>query len=95
MASQLNNVRLKLEQRRRRIEEEKKKMESIMARQREKVGQEAFLRAVGAKSANNSSAATSLTDQATVITNHLTALTPPFPSYSLLFFHLPNQYWYH
>lgn len=49
MASQLNNVRLKLEQRRKRIEEEKKKMESIMARQREKVGQQAFLRAVGAK----------------------------------------------
>ena len=40
MASQLNNVRLKLEQRRLLIEEEKKKMESIMARQREKVGQE-------------------------------------------------------
>ena len=49
MASQLNNVRMKLEQRRKRIEEEKKKMESIMARQREKVGQEAFLRAVGVK----------------------------------------------
>ena len=49
MASQLNNVRLKLEQRRKRIEEEKKKMESIMDRQREKVGQEAFLRAVGVK----------------------------------------------
>jgi len=49
MAAQLNSVRLKLEQRRRRIEEEKKKMESLMAKQREKVGQEAFLRAVGAK----------------------------------------------
>ena len=49
MAAQLNNVRLKLEQRRKRIEEEKKKMENIMARQREKVGQQAFLRAVGAK----------------------------------------------
>ena len=53
MASQLNNVRLKLEQRRKRIEEEKKKMESIMARQREKVGQEAFLRAVGVKTNSN------------------------------------------
>lgn len=50
MASQLNNVRMKLEQRRKRIEEEKKKMENIMARQREKVGHEAFLRAVGVKS---------------------------------------------
>ncbi len=46
MASQLNSVRLKLEQRRKRIEEEKRKMELVMARQREKVGQEAFLRAV-------------------------------------------------
>uniref|UniRef100_A0A0K2TD42 Patronin n=1 Tax=Lepeophtheirus salmonis TaxID=72036 RepID=A0A0K2TD42_LEPSM len=46
MASQLNSVRLKLEQRRKRIEEEKKRMESVMAKQREKVGQEAFLRAV-------------------------------------------------
>jgi len=46
MASQLNSVRLKLEQRRKRIEEEKRKMELVMARQREKVGQQAFLRAV-------------------------------------------------
>ena len=37
ISSQLNSVRLKLEQRRRRIEEEKRKMEQIMARQREKV----------------------------------------------------------
>uniref|UniRef100_A0A0K2TD84 Patronin n=1 Tax=Lepeophtheirus salmonis TaxID=72036 RepID=A0A0K2TD84_LEPSM len=36
MASQLNSVRLKLEQRRKRIEEEKKRMESVMAKQREK-----------------------------------------------------------
>ncbi len=82
MASQLNNVRLKLEQRRRRIEEEKKKMESIMARQREKVGQEAFLRAVvganrPAAAAENTSPATtaananstSLTEQSAVMTN--------------------------
>ena len=46
MAAQLNSVRLKLEQRRKRIEDEKRKMEVVMARQREKVGQEAFLRAV-------------------------------------------------
>jgi len=46
MASQLNSVRLKLEHRRKRIEEEKRKMEMVMARQREKVGQEAFIRAV-------------------------------------------------
>lgn len=46
MAAQLNSVRLKLESRRKRIEDEKRKMEVVMARQREKVGQEAFLRAV-------------------------------------------------
>ena len=46
MAAQLNSVRMKLEQRRKRIEEEKRKMETVMAKQREKVGQEAFLRAV-------------------------------------------------
>jgi len=43
---QLNAVKLKLEERRRKIEDEKKKMEQLMVRQREKVGQEAFLRAV-------------------------------------------------
>ena len=46
MASQVHNIQLKLEQRRRRIEEEKRKMEMVKARQREKVGQEAFIRAV-------------------------------------------------
>ena len=46
MNAQLNTVRQKLEERRKRIEEEKRKMEVIMSRQREKVGQEAFLRAV-------------------------------------------------
>ncbi|XP_059087795.1 patronin-like isoform X3 [Tigriopus californicus] len=55
MASQLNNVRMKLEQRRKKIEEEKKKMESIMSKQREKVGQEAFLRAVGVKTSSSTS----------------------------------------
>lgn len=54
MAAQLNSVRLKLEQRRKRIEEEKRKMESVMAKQREKVGQEAFLRAVVKGSVINS-----------------------------------------
>ena len=46
MAAQLNSVRLKLEQRRKRIEEEKRRMEQVMDRQREKVGHQAFLRAV-------------------------------------------------
>ena len=46
MSAQLNGVRMKLEQRRKRIEEEKRKMEQVMERQREKVGHQAFLRAV-------------------------------------------------
>ncbi len=69
MASQLNNVRLKLEQRRKRIEEEKKKMESIMARQREKVGQEAFLRAVGVKASSSSSTASVSSTNSATTTN--------------------------
>jgi len=44
--SQLAAVKLKLEQKRKKIEDEKKKMELLMSKQREKVGQEAFLRAV-------------------------------------------------
>ena len=39
MGSQLFAVGMKLEERRKRIEEEKKKMEMIMSKQREKVGQ--------------------------------------------------------
>jgi len=52
---QLTAVKLKLEERRRKIEDEKKKMEVLMSKQREKVGQEAFLRAVskGIKKAGN------------------------------------------
>lgn len=46
MASQLNNIRLKLEEKRRRIENEKRKMEVDMSKQREKVGKAAFLQAV-------------------------------------------------
>ena len=46
LGSQLNSVRMRLEERRKRIEEEKMKMETVMVKQREKVGQEAFLRAV-------------------------------------------------
>ena len=46
LGSQLNSVRMRLEERRKRIEEEKMKMETVMVKQRERVGQEAFLRAV-------------------------------------------------
>ena len=46
MAAQLNGVRMKLEQRRKRIEDEKRKMEQVMDKQREKVGHQAFIRAV-------------------------------------------------
>ena len=45
--AQLAAVKLKLEQKRKKIEDEKKKMEMFMTKQREIVGQEAFLRAVG------------------------------------------------
>ena len=38
MNDKLNSVRVKLEERRKRIEEEKRKMELVMSRQREKEG---------------------------------------------------------
>ena len=44
--SQLAAVKLKLEQKRKKIEDDKRRMEMLMSKQREKVGQEAFLRAV-------------------------------------------------
>lgn len=46
MASELHNVRLKLEEKRRRIESEKRKMEQAMNNQRQKLGKEAFMQAV-------------------------------------------------
>ncbi|XP_043484313.1 patronin isoform X2 [Leptopilina heterotoma] len=46
MASQLNNIRLKLEEKRRHIENEKRRMEIVMSKQRQKVGKAAFLQAV-------------------------------------------------
>lgn len=46
MNAQLNNIRLKLEEKRRRIEHEKKRMEMSFNRQRQQVGQQAFLQAV-------------------------------------------------
>ncbi|XP_053603230.1 patronin-like isoform X6 [Plodia interpunctella] len=46
MAAQLNNIRLKLEEKRRRIEQEKRKMEVAMSKQRQQLGQQAFLQAV-------------------------------------------------
>lgn len=46
MTSQLMNIRLKLEEKRRRIESEKRRMEAQMSRQRQKVGKAAFLQAV-------------------------------------------------
>ena len=46
LQSQLAAVKLKLEQKRKKIEEDKRKVEMMMSKQREKVGQEAFLRAV-------------------------------------------------
>ena len=46
MASQLNSIRLKLEERKRNIETEKRRMEMIMSKTRQKVGKAAFLQAV-------------------------------------------------
>ncbi|XP_054281794.1 patronin isoform X3 [Macrosteles quadrilineatus] len=46
MNSQLLNVRLKLEEKRRRIESDKRKMETMMDRQRQKLGKAAFFQAV-------------------------------------------------
>lgn len=46
MASQLNNIRLKLEEKKRHIESEKRKMEIVMSKRRQKVGKAAFLQAV-------------------------------------------------
>ncbi|XP_052747057.1 patronin isoform X3 [Bicyclus anynana] len=46
MAVQLNNIRLKLEEKRRRIEQDKRRMELAVNRQRQQLGQQAFLQAV-------------------------------------------------
>lgn len=45
-AAQLNNIRLKLEEKRRRMEQEKRKMELSLNKQRQHLGQQAFLQAV-------------------------------------------------
>lgn len=52
-ASQLNNIRLKLEEKRRHIENEKRKYEVVMSKQRQKVGEAAFLQAVTKVIENN------------------------------------------
>lgn len=46
MTSQLSDIRLKLEEKRRHIENEKRRMELAMNKQRQKVGKAAFLQAV-------------------------------------------------
>lgn len=46
VSSELHNVKLKLEEKRRRIEAEKRKMEAMMNKQRQKLGKEAFMQAV-------------------------------------------------
>lgn len=46
MACELNNIRLKLEAKKRQIENDKKKMEFVMSTRRQKVGKAAFLQAV-------------------------------------------------
>ncbi|CAB3360070.1 Hypothetical predicted protein [Cloeon dipterum] len=46
MATQLNNIRMKLEEKRRHIENDKRRMEVALNKQRQKVGKAAFLQAV-------------------------------------------------
>lgn len=46
MTSQLNDIRMKLEEKRKHIENEKKKIELVVNRQRQKVGKAAFLQAI-------------------------------------------------
>ncbi|XP_054006405.1 patronin isoform X9 [Hylaeus anthracinus] len=59
MASQLNNIRLKLEEKRRHIENEKRRMEVVMSKQRQKVGKAAFLQAVTKGKVKSPSSSTS------------------------------------
>jgi hypothetical protein len=44
--SQLMNIRLELEEKRRQIENEKRRAEAVMSRQRQKMGKAAFFQAV-------------------------------------------------
>jgi calmodulin-regulated spectrin-associated protein len=53
MGSQLINIRMKLEEKRRRIESEKRRIEAHMNRQRQKLGKAAFLQAVSKVSTFN------------------------------------------
>ena len=47
MASELHSIKLRLEEKRRNIEKEKRKMETAMSRQKQNVGKQAFLQAMG------------------------------------------------
>ena len=47
MASELHSIKLRLEEKRRNIEKEKRRMESAMNRQKQSVGKQAFLQAMG------------------------------------------------
>ena len=47
MASELHSIKLRLEEKRRNIEAEKRKVESAMNRQKQSVGKQAFLQAMG------------------------------------------------
>lgn len=52
-AAQINNIKMKLEEKRRLIENEKRRMEVVVSKQRQKVGKAAFLQAVTKVSINN------------------------------------------
>ncbi|KAK0179121.1 hypothetical protein PV327_007941 [Microctonus hyperodae] len=59
MASQLNNIRMKLEEKRRHIENEKRRMEVVVSKQRQEVGKAAFLQAVTKGKVKSPSSSTS------------------------------------
>ncbi|XP_037074459.1 patronin-like [Pollicipes pollicipes] len=53
MASELHSIKLRLEEKRRNIEKEKRRMESAMSRQKQTVGKQAFLQAMGQEMSQN------------------------------------------
>lgn len=83
MASELHNVRLKLEEKRRRIENDKRKMEQAMNKLRQKLGKEAFMQAVVKGVSDGQSEGTSFVTNKFNIFN-TNASCPIFVSYILI-----------
>ncbi|XP_076546696.1 calmodulin-regulated spectrin-associated protein patronin isoform X9 [Osmia lignaria lignaria] len=97
MASQLNNIRLKLEEKRRHIENEKRRMEVVMSKQRQKVGKAAFLQAVTKGKVKSPSSSTSGGDSPaeigppTPVTSGSSGDTPTSVSETTLVTQQPSQ----